>query len=137
MLDSVAPRRFQALMATIFAAVAVLLASIGIYGVIAYTVAQRRIEIGVRLALGANPSNVKSMTLRQGLRPVVIGLGIGIAGAMVVARLLANLLFEVRPFDTIAFLTSVALVMIVAVFACYLPARNAANTDPLTALRYE
>ena len=135
--STVAPRRFQAVMVTMFAAIALLLASVGIYGVIAYSVAQRRIEIGVRLALGANRSNIKSMMLRQGLRSVTIGLGIGTAGATVVARLLTNLLFEVRPFDTMAFVASILLVTLLAAFACYLPARQAAATDPIMALRYD
>jgi putative ABC transport system permease protein len=137
MRDSVAPRRFQVLMVTIFAAVALLLTCIGIYGVIAYTVAQRRIEIGLRLALGANRNNIKAMTLCQGLKPVAVGLVVGTVGAAAVARLIANLLFEVRPFDTTAFVASALLITVVAAIACWLPARQAANTDPIIALRYE
>jgi predicted permease len=135
--DFAAPRRFQAVMVTAFALIALLLASIGIYGVVAYTVTQRRAEIGVRLALGANQRDIKALTLRQSMKPVAMGLGVGLALAAILGRLIASLLFEVGALDPLTFAVAPMLLSLVAALACYLPARQAAQIDPLMALRYE
>jgi predicted permease len=135
--DSVAQRRFQAFMVAMFAAVALLLASIGIYGVVSYSVAQRRGEIGVRLVLGATRRDIASLVLRHGMRPVLAGLTAGLVAAAMLARLIGSLLFEVRPWDPITFVTAPVALALVAALACYLPARRGASADPMSALRYE
>jgi putative ABC transport system permease protein len=124
-------------MVTAFALIALLLASIGIYGVVAYTVTQRRAEIGVRLALGANQRDIKALTLRQSMKPVAMGLGVGLALAAILGRLIASRLFEVGALDPLTFAVAPMLLSLVAALACYLPARQAARIDPLMALRYE
>ena len=135
--DLAAPRRFQAVMVAAFAVIAILLASIGIYGVVAYTVTQRRAEIGVRLALGANQRDIKSLTLRQNMKPVAVGLGLGLIAATILGRWLASLLFEVRALDPLTMVVAPMLLSSVAALACYLPARQAARIDPVMALHYE
>jgi putative ABC transport system permease protein len=135
--DFAAPRRFQTVMVAAFALIALLLASIGIYGVVAYTVTQRRAEIGVRLALGANQRDIKSLTLRQSMKPVAVGLGVGLIAATILGRLIASLLFEVRAVDPLTFAAAPILLSLVAALACYIPARQAARIDPMMALRYE
>jgi putative ABC transport system permease protein len=135
--NSLTVRRFQAVLVAAFAFVALLLASIGIYGVVAYTVTQRRAEIGVRLALGANQRDIKSLTLRQSMKPVATGLGVGLATATILGRLIMSLLFEVRALDPLTFITAPILLLLVATLACYLPARQAARIDPIMALHYE
>jgi putative ABC transport system permease protein len=135
--DSVSPRRFSAVLVGIFAALALLLAAIGIYGVMSYTVSQRRQEIGLRMALGAQLTNVRGMILGQTLKLTLIGVGFGLAGAFVLARFLASLLFGVGTCDPVTFL-GVALVLVgVALAASYIPARRAMRVDPMVALRYE
>ena len=135
--DAAAPRRFQMLLVLVFAAAAVLLASLGIYGVVSYTVAQRTSEIGVRVALGARSSDVYRMVLRQGLAPVVFGLIAGVAGALALGRLLSSLLFEVSPADPLTITAVIVALAAVAAFACTVPALRAARVDPMSALRYE
>ena len=132
---SVAQRRFSMTLLTIFSAVALLLAAVGIYGVLAYSVAQRTREIGVRMALGARDTTVARMVVREALGVVGVGLAIGVAGALALTRVLASLLYEVSPTDPLTFV-GVALVLgAVAVAASYLPARRAARVDPIVALR--
>jgi putative ABC transport system permease protein len=134
---SLSQRRFSLQMVVLFALTALLLAAIGIYGVISYMVAARTHEIGVRLALGAGRRDIVGMVLRQGLRLAVAGAAVGVAGALLVARLMAGLLYGVRPSDPVTF-AAVALVMIgVGALACYLPARRAVKVDPMVALRCE
>jgi putative ABC transport system permease protein len=134
---SVVQRRLSMVLLGIFAAVATGLAGLGIYGVMAYSVAQRTHEIGVRMALGAEPGDVLRLMVRDGMRLAGIGLALGIAGSVATARYLETELFGVRPIDPIT-LTSVVLgLAAVAVAACYFPARRAAKVDPLVALRYE
>jgi predicted permease len=135
--NSLSSRRFSMILMGVFAALALLMASIGIYGVISYLTSQRTHEIGIRMALGAGKSDVLVMVVRQGLKVVLVGVAIGIAGALVLTRFLASLLFGVRPTDPLTF-TAVSLILIaVALLACYIPARRASKIDPMVALRYE
>ena len=120
-----------------FAAMAVLLAAIGIYGVMSYSVTQRSREIGIRLALGAAGSSVTAMVLRQGFTLVAIGVGIGLAGALLLTRALQALLFGVSANDPAVFASIVGFLAATAWLATYLPARRAARVDPLTTLRAE
>jgi putative ABC transport system permease protein len=135
--DSVSPRRFSAVLVGIFAALALLLAAIGIYGVMSYTVSQRTQEIGLRLALGAQLANVRGMVLGQSLKLTLIGVGLGLAGAFVLARFLASLLFGIGTYDPVTFLSVAFLLIVVALAASYIPARRAMHVDPIVALRGE
>jgi putative ABC transport system permease protein len=135
--DSVSPRRFSAVLVGIFAALALLLAAIGIYGVMGYTVTQRTQEIGLRMALGAQLTNVRGMILGQTLKLTLIGVGLGLAGAFVLARFLASLLFGIGTYDPVTFLGVALLLIGVALAASYIPARRAMRVDPIVALRCE
>jgi putative ABC transport system permease protein len=135
--DSVSPRRFSAVLVGIFAALALLLAAIGIYGVMSYTVSQRTQEIGLRMALGAQLTNVRGMILGQTLKLTLIGVGLGLAGAFVLARFLASLLFAIGTYDLATFLGVAFLLIVVALAASYIPARRAMRVDPIVALRCE
>ena len=135
--DSIALRRLALLLLSVFAVVAVLLSAVGIYGVMAYSVAQRTHEIGIRMALGAETRDVLRLVLRQGLVLTGVGIGLGWLAALGLTRLMQSLLYGVSPTDLLTF-GSVALLLVgVALAACYLPARRAAKVDPMVALRYE
>jgi len=129
--------RFNTALLGIFAALALVLAAVGIYGVMSYAVAQRTHEIGVRVALGAETSNILRQVVRQGMTPAVIGIAAGTAGAWAVTRFLSSLLFGVRPTDPTTFAAVPLLLAAVGVLACLLPARRATKVDPVEALRYE
>jgi len=134
---SLAQRRFSMEMVALFALTALLLAAIGIYGVISYMVSARTHEIGIRLALGAGRTNILRMVLRQGVSLAIAGAVIGVVGALLVSRMMAGLLFGVRPTDPLTF-AGVTLVLICAgLLACYVPARRAVRVDPMAALRCE
>jgi predicted permease len=133
--DSLSQRRFSMALITSFAATALLLAALGIYGVISYTVSERTHEIGIRLALGASRSNILRIVLGQGLGLAIVGAGIGLVCALIVSHLMASLLYGVRPTDPLTFAGVAFLFIGVAVVACYLPARRAMRVDPMIALR--
>jgi predicted permease len=134
---SVARTSFTLVMLGIAGAMALSLGIIGIYGVISYTVSQRKREIGIRLALGAQSGDVVSMVLRQGVKLALVGVCIGVAAAFGLARLMTSLLFGVTAHDPLTFAAVVALLIAVALLACYIPARRAMKVDPMVALRYE
>lgn len=135
--DSVSQRRFQTMLLAGFALAALLLAAVGIYGVISYSVNRRRNEIGIRMALGADAGEVRNMVLRQGMRPVAAGLIVGIGAALALGRVLQALLFEVRPSNPPVLLGVVIVLSVTSAVACFAPARRATRVDPATALRYD
>jgi len=135
--ESMAQPRFQAGLLTLFGALALLLAACGIYGVLAYMVTQRRREIGVRMALGAQRRDVLSLVIGQGLKLVLIGAVLGIVAALALTRVIQSLLYGVKPTNPPTFTAVLLLLVGVALLACWLPARHAAKVDPMEALRYE
>ncbi len=135
--QSAAGARFVALLLCGFALSALLLACLGIYGVISYIVVQRTNEIGIRMALGANRDEVLRMVIGQGLRPALLGIAIGITAASRLTRILTGVLYGVKPGDLPTFILVAGLLVGVALLACYIPARRAANVDPMAALRHE
>ena len=135
--DSVAPERLNMTLLSLFAGLALMLAAIGIYGVMAYTAAQRTHEIGIRMALGAQPRDVLNLVARQGITLALIGVGAGLIGALLLTRLMSQMLFRVSATDAVTFICVPLFLLLVAAVACYLPARRATKVDPLEALRYE
>ena len=129
--------RLIARLSSLFGGLSLLLACIGLYGLLSYEVARRTREIGVRMALGARPSDVLRFIVGQGIALSAAGAILGILGALGVTRYLASLLYGVRPFDPLTFLVVALLLALVAVAACYIPARRASRVDPMAALRYE
>jgi putative ABC transport system permease protein len=135
--DVMAPRRFSLIMVLVFGSIALTLASIGLYGVIAYSVTQRTHEMGIRMALGASPRDILRLVVGQGLTVAVPGIGIGLIGGLVLTRLMSGLLFGVSATDLTTYAGGAAVVALVAMLACYAPARRASKLHPMTALRYE
>jgi len=134
---SLVQQKLVARLAAFFGLLALMLACIGLYGVLSYSVARRRNEIGIRMALGASTFDVLKLVLRNGMRLTLIGLALGVAGAMVLTRLVATLLFGVTTTDASTFISVSLTLIAVALIACYIPARRATRVDPLTALRYD
>jgi putative ABC transport system permease protein len=135
--ESIAPERFTLALVGSFAAIALVLATVGIYGLLSYSVAQRTREIGIRMALGAQAREVRKMVLRQGLSLALAGVAIGLAGAFALTRVMKTLLFEVSPTDPLTFALIALLLTLVALSACWIPARRATKVDPMVALRSE
>ncbi len=134
---SLGPQRFSVSLLGIFAGMGMLLASVGLYGLMSYDVAQRTHELGIRMALGAQQSDVLGMVVRQGLKLALLGVAIGIVGALALTRLLSSLLFGVKPTDPLTYSGVIVVISAVTMLACYIPARRATKMDPMVALRYE
>ena len=135
--DSVGPTRLRTLLLAVFAGVALALAAVGVYGVLSYVTAQRTQELGLRAALGASAWDLIRLVVGGGVWPVVAGLALGVGGAFAVTRSLQGLLFETSPNDPATMVAVGAALLLVALTACYLPARRASQVDPMTALRIE
>jgi putative ABC transport system permease protein len=135
--DSVARYRFSMLLLTVFGGLALSLAAVGVYGVMAYTVSQRTRELGIRLALGARAASVRHLVLRRGLGMAAAGIALGLAGALALTRLLASQLFGVSPTDPAIITAAAATLAAVSVVACLVPAVRATKVDPVVALRSE
>jgi putative ABC transport system permease protein len=134
---TVSPRKFNMLLFALFAVLALLLAALGIYGVMAYAVAQRTQELGIRMALGAQKIDVLVLIMKSGVMLTLSGVAIGLVSTFALTRLMSTLLFGVTPTDTATFATVSLFLILVALLACYIPARRATRVDPLVALRYE
>ena len=134
---SIAAQRFTMILLGTFAALALLLSAVGIYGVISYLAAQRTHEIGIRMALGAQPSSISRMILMEGMKFALIGVAVGLAAALALTRLMSQMIFGVGAFDPLTFAGVSLLLIVIAMAACYIPARRAMHTDPMIALRYE
>jgi ABC-type antimicrobial peptide transport system permease subunit len=135
--DSISNKRFTMTLLGVFALLALLLACIGIYGVLSYMVGQRTKEIGVRLALGAQKFDVLRMVLKDGARMTLAGILIGLIGSLALTRLMGTMLYGVRPTDPLTFISVAALLAAIALLACYVPARRAMKVDPMEALRHQ
>jgi putative ABC transport system permease protein len=133
--DSMAQRRFSMLLLASFALIAVFLAAVGLYGVVTYTVSQRTQEIGVRMAIGAGRSDVLKMVVGGGMKLALVGVAVGILGALAVARVVTAMLFDVTPFDPTSYIVTAGILLAVAALACYVPAHRATRVDPIMALR--
>jgi putative ABC transport system permease protein len=134
---SIARQRFSTLLLGVFAGVALVLAAVGIYGVMSYSMAQRTREIGIRMALGAQKRDVLKLAVGQGLKLVAVGVGLGLVGALALTRVMSSLLFGVSATDPATLVTISLILVAVALLASYIPARRASKLDPLIALRYE
>jgi putative ABC transport system permease protein len=135
--ESVTQPRFSTFLFTLFALLALTLAAVGLYGVLSYAVAQRTHEIGLRMALGAQVRDVLKLVVVRGMKLTLLGLAIGLAGAIVLTRVLKTLLFNVSTTDPLTFASVAGLLLGVTLLACYLPARRAIEVDPLVALRHQ
>jgi len=134
---SLGSRRFNLILIGFFGIVALLLATTGVFAVMAFSVSRRTRDIGLHVALGARQRDVLKMILGQGLRTILIGVTVGFAGSLALTRTLESLLFGVTPTDPLTFAAVILLLVAAALLACYIPARRAANVDPMVALRYE
>lgn len=134
---SMSTRTFDVLMLGIFAAVALIVAGVGVYGVVSYAVSQRVHEFGIRVALGAGPADLVRLVLGQGMRLATLGVAVGIIGALGVTRLLKSLLYDIKPTDPLTLVIVAVVLAAVALLACYIPARRAMRVDPMVALRHE
>jgi len=136
-VESVAGERFRSILMGVFAGVALLLAAIGLYGVISYSVVQRTREIGIRAALGASPASIRGLVVRSAMTLTILGLVLGVAGALALAQFISSMLFNTGKFDPATFAAVAAVLALVALLACLIPARRAMSVNPIVALRYE